>query len=86
MDKTFMADIAKKRPIGEIAKKGAAIYARIKDQYESALRGKFLAIDIESAEIFVGDTLGEALDRGAEKYPDKSLYLVRVGFDYLGTI
>lgn len=86
MDKALMKNALKKWPFEEIAVKGEEIYSKVKDQYEPTLRGKFLAINIESAEIFMGDTLGEAMDRGVEKYPDKPFYLARVGFDYLGMI
>ena len=72
-------DLAKDQPFEEIAKKGAAIYEKVKNQYEPASNGKFLAIEVESGKIYMGNTSGEAMERAKADSPDKLFYLVRIG-------
>ena len=38
-----------------------------------------MAIEVESGEYFVGETLTEADAKAREKYPDRVFYVVRVG-------
>jgi hypothetical protein len=42
-------------------------------------RGKVAAIEPESGDYFLGESLLEALDRGREKYPAGVFYFVRIG-------
>jgi hypothetical protein len=81
-----MADLAKNQSFEEIAKKGAAIYEKVKKQYEPASNGKFLAIEVESGKIYMGDTSGEALEKAKENDPDKLFYLVKIGSDALAML
>lgn len=65
----------------EIAKRGEEIYQRkFKEKYEPSLNGKFLVIEIESEEGFLGNTSVEALEKAREKYPQKLFYIKKVGF------
>ncbi len=65
----------------EIAKKGEEIYQRkFKEKYEPSFNGKFFAIEIETEEGFLGDTLVEAVEKAKEKYPEKIFYIKKVGF------
>jgi|YelNatPaOPRAMG01_1025707.scaffolds.fasta_scaffold02246_8 hypothetical protein len=61
--------------------KGKEIYLKIKDQLEPTHNGKIVAIDVDSGEYFVGDTLLEANDKAREKYLNKQLYFARIGTD-----
>jgi hypothetical protein len=61
--------------------KGKEIYLKIKDQLEPNHNGKIVAIDVDSGEYFVGDTLLEANDKAREKYLNKQLYFARIGTD-----
>ena len=65
----------------EIAKKGEEIYQRrFQKEYEPSHNGKFLAIEIESEEGFLGDTSVEAIERAKEKHPQKIFYIKKIGF------
>jgi len=67
--------------IQHIADEGTKIYRQIKSQYEDTKRGKFLAIEIDSKDVFLGDTGGEAMELAEIKYPDKVFFVVKIGFD-----
>jgi len=86
MNKAIMGDLAKHQSFEEIAKRAAAIYEKVKTQYEPALNGKFLAIEVESGNGYLGNTSGEALEEARAKHPEKLFYLVRVGFDSVATL
>ena len=49
---------------------------KLKAQY----LGKIVAIDVETGEYFLGDTVIEAGKKGREKYPKKVFHFIRVGF------
>ncbi len=63
------------------AAKGKEIYAR---RYKKALelteKGKVVAIEVESGEMFLGRTPLEAGLKARQKFPDKIFYFIRVGY------
>src|SRR3990167_7071376 len=64
----------------ELFEKGQKIYdTQLKDKLEPEYTGKFVAIDIETAEYFIGDSLDEALGKARGKYPSKIFHSVKVG-------
>lgn len=79
-------DLLKKTDIEKIAKEGQIIYSKIKNQYEPKENGKYLAIEIDSKEIFLGKTGAEATIKARHKYPNKIFYLVKIGFTSAETI
>jgi hypothetical protein len=72
-------ELIKNSDIEKIAKEGAEIYEKIKLKYEPNNNGKFLAIDIDSKDEFIGDTTSEAVELARKKYPDKVFYVVKIG-------
>jgi len=72
--------------LGSLDKKAFAarawdIYKRMyRKQLEATERGKVVAIEVESGEIFIGRTALEAGMRAREKFPDKVFYFIRVGY------
>jgi hypothetical protein len=70
----------------EIADKGAAIYDTLKNEYESKAKGKFLAIEVESRNVYLGDSTIEALQQARLAYPGKLFYVVKIGFDSVETL
>ncbi|OGY30990.1 MAG: hypothetical protein A3C02_00565 [Candidatus Andersenbacteria bacterium RIFCSPHIGHO2_02_FULL_45_11] len=72
-------DIYQNVNIHHIASEGRKIYDRIKEKY-IAEKGKFLAIDIESSDVFLGDSNSEAVEVAKNKYPDHVFYVVRIGY------
>lgn len=63
----------------EIATKGKAIYERLKEELEAHYLHKFVAIDVESGDYFLGGTLTEASQKAHEQYPDRVSFVARVG-------
>ena len=49
-------ELIKKANIQKIAEQGAKIYEQIKVNYDPKEKGKFLAIDIDSKKVYLGDT------------------------------
>jgi hypothetical protein len=74
MDKT--ETVSAKR-IGQV---GQQIYERLRAQLEPRYAGKIVAIDVDTEDYFVGNTLQEAIDKGRKKYPEKVFYAVKVGY------
>jgi len=67
--------------VDRLAEAGERVYEeKIKAQVEPRLTGKYLAIEPDSGEYFVGETMGEAGERAREKYPQKRFHLKKVGF------
>lgn len=79
-------ELIKKANIQKIAEEGAKIYESIKLQYEPAQNGKFLAIDIESKDAYIGNISSEAVELARKAHPNKVFYVVRVGFSAAETL
>ncbi len=63
-----------------VAERGDAIYEAIKGQYEPAHNGKYLAIEVESEDIFLDTEEFSCIELARKKYPNKRFYLARIGF------
>lgn len=68
-----------KYSVDSLASKGEKIYKRIQSTLQSESSGKFAAIDIESKECFVSDTLLGAVMLARKAYPDRKFHIVRIG-------
>lgn len=79
-------ELIKKVDIQKIAEEGAKIYKQIKVNYDPKERGRFLAIDIDSRNAYLGNTSAEALELAKQNHPDKVFYVVKVGFDVAETM
>ena len=79
-------ELIKKADIQKIAEEGAKIYEQIKVNYDPRERGKFLAIDIDSEEVYLGNTSAEALELARQNHPNKVFYVVKIGFDVAETM
>ncbi len=55
-------------------------YSEIKDELEPAYKGKYMMIEVESGDYFIGDTDMEAYLKAKEKHPDKVFHLIRIGY------
>ena len=74
-------ELIKKVDIQKIADEGSKIYEQVKIQFDPKEREKFLAIDIDSKDVYLGQTSAGALVLAKEKHPDKVFYVVKIGFD-----
>lgn len=63
-----------------MAKKAERIYVSIRDELEAEHRGKVVAIDVETGDSFLGETVIEAARKGREKYPGKVFHFIRIGY------
>lgn len=79
-------DLIKNSDIQKIADEGEKIYQKVKIQYEPQEKGKFLAIDIETENLYLGTTSAEALELARQQHPDKVFYVVKIGFDVAETL
>ena len=79
-------ELIKKADIQKIAEEGAKIYEQIKVKYDPKERSKFLAIDISSKKVYLGNTSAEALELAREHHPNKVFYVVKIGFDVAETM
>ncbi|MEK7562671.1 MAG: hypothetical protein AAB509_03260 [Patescibacteria group bacterium] len=79
-------ELIKKTDIQKIAEEGAKIYEEIKVNYDPKEKGKFLAIDIDSKKVYLGNTSAEALELAREHHPNKVFYVIKIGFDVAETM
>ncbi len=64
-----------------LADRGQETYDRtLKHILEPAHKGKFVAIEVDSEDYFLGSTPIEAINRGKQKHPSKVFFVARVGF------
>ena len=75
-----------KKDYAKIAKKGEAIYEKIKAKYEPKHNGKFLVIEVESADVYLAKSSIEAIDLARKEHPDKVFHLVKIGYDSIGSL
>ncbi len=73
-------NLVKKVNIGKIAEKGKKVYEKIKSQYQPQYNGKFLAIEVDSNDVFLANSSVEAVESAKKKYPRKVFYVVKIGF------
>lgn len=79
-------ELIKKADIQKIATEGAKIYESVKMQFEPHYNGKFLAIDIESKDTYLGNSGAEAVELARKAHPNKVFYLVKVGYESAETV
>ena len=64
----------------EISKKGQRIFEAISQDLEKQHFGRFVAIEVESGEYFIGDTGIEATRKAQVRHPGKIFFLGSVGY------
>ena len=79
-------ELIKKADIQQIAEKGKTIYEQIKVKYDPKEKGKFLAIDVDTEKIYLGNTSAEAVALAKQNHPNKVFYVVKIGFDVAETM
>jgi len=55
-------------------------YNEVKDDLESDYFGKYIMIEVDSGDYFIGDTDKEAYLKAKREYPDKIFHLIKVGY------
>ncbi len=79
-------DLIKRADIQQIAEKGKKIYEQIKVDYDPKEKGKFLAIDVDTEKIYLGNNSAEAVTLAKQNHPNKVFYVVKIGFDVAETM
>ena len=50
---------------------------------DPSLKGKVIAIEVDSGEYFTGETILDAASKARAKHPGKGFHFFRVGFPYM---
>ena len=66
-----------------VARRGEAIYQKIKADMETNHKGEFLAVDPESGDHYIGKTSLKAILNGRKEHPNTVFYIIRIGFPYV---
>ena len=64
----------------EFGSKGDEIYEKIKPLLEPKYKGEIVAIEVESGDYFLDETVIEAWQKAKVEHPDKVFYFVRIGY------
>ena len=64
----------------ELASRGKQIYAVLREKLEPEHKGRIVAIDPDTGDYFLGNTLFEADKKARQKYPGKVFYAVKIGY------
>ena len=67
--------------VEDLIERGKVIYAGLDSQhhFEQNQQGKYIAIDVNTGEYFVGETRDEAVQLGKAKFPEIVFYVRRIG-------
>lgn len=64
----------------DVARRATEIYdTRLRDTLEAEHRNAFVAVEPDSGDHFLGDTLSEAILAAREVHPDKISFALRIG-------
>lgn len=63
----------------KLCSNGKKRYAEIKEKLEPKLNNKFVAIEVDSGDYFIGNDAIEATIKGRKKYPKSTFFLARIG-------
>ena len=64
-----------------LGEEGERIYReRLKTLLEPEFNGKIVAIEVDSGDYFIGDTVVEAGLKAKDKYPNKIFQFIRIGY------
>ena len=73
-------DLIKKVDMEKIAREGTKIYEEVKLKYEPQDVGKYLAIDIDSKDVFLGEYSSDAVELAKKAHPNKVFFVVKIGY------
>ena len=79
-------ELIKNTDLAKIASEGTLIYQEVKKKYEENSIGKFLAIDIDSKDLYLASTSAEAVIAARAEHPGKVFYVVKIGFNAAETM
>ncbi len=66
----------------QVAELGEKIYLeKLKSILEPNDTGRFVAIEVESGDYFVGSSIIEAIEKARTLHPDKLMHTIKIGFE-----
>lgn len=68
-----------KEQLKKFATQGEVIYRRLKPKLLSQAKNKFAAIDVETEDFFLGNSLIEAFQKAKKERPSHKFHFVRIG-------
>lgn len=77
-----MDTIKRQTPVNleDFSKKSLEYYEQIKEQLKKETMGKFVALDYETSQYWLGETASETLEKAKKQFPEKLFYLLQIGF------
>ena len=64
-----------------LVSRGKQIYTQLQYTIETKYPGQYIAIDPISSEYFISTRLADALRMAKDKFPDRTFYTVRIGYE-----
>ena len=76
-----MDNINRQTPVNleEFSKKSLEYYKQVRQKLENEAMSKFVALDYETSQYWLGETASEALIGAKKRFPNKLFYLLQVG-------
>lgn len=76
-----MDNISRQPPVNleDFSKKSLEYYEQVKKKLENEAMSKFVALDYETRQYWLGETASESLTKAKEQFPNKLFYLLQVG-------
>ncbi len=65
--------------VQDVIDRGKKIYEARKDDLEPANNGKYVAIEVNTQEFFVGETRDDAVVKARDRFPKAVLFIKRIG-------
>jgi hypothetical protein len=74
-------DVVKVDGLKELAARAKIIYEKkLKKRLEPQYNGQIVAIEADSGDWFLGESVADAAIKAKEKYPEKMFHFIRVGY------
>jgi hypothetical protein len=75
-----------KKTFMKVANEGPKIYESIKSRYDPKEKGKYLAIEVDSKDVYLAKTTLKAVEKAQKDHPKKIFYIVKIGYDSIETM
>lgn len=64
----------------QLAERGKEIYKKLKDELEPKYKGKIMAIEVDSGDYFIDNSVSDRNRKAKEKHPNKIFHFVKIGY------
>lgn len=73
-------DLIEKVDMEKLASEGTKIYEEVKSRYLPQDIGKYLAIDIDSKDVYLSDNTADAVLAAKKAHPNTIFFVVKIGY------